>query len=295
VSEITETPVEEPQEPAQTAQTAQLGLLLREAREARGLSVADVVAALKFSPRQIEALEADQLDLLPGNVFVRGIVRGYARLLKLDPEPLLALLEDNVPGAPPDVKPLEDMGVAMPGASRQIPFTVVIAVLLAIAAAAAGIWHFLAPVPTVPVTAEQPLVQSPALVPMTGDAASPAASVPAAESQVTPPATAPETAVPEATATPSEPVAQVPQPTVVAGGKQLTFIFHGTSWVEVKDASQRIIFTGQFGPGSRQVVSGRPPFQIVVGNASDVELKYGDEPIDLAPHTRVEVARLTLK
>ena len=33
---------------------------------------------------------------------------------------------------------------------------------------------------------------------------------------------------------------------------------------------------------------------LVVGNARSVRLAYGDRDIDLAPHTRVDVARLTL-
>ena len=36
-----------------------LGKMLREAREQLGLSIADVAAQIKFAPRQIEALEAD--------------------------------------------------------------------------------------------------------------------------------------------------------------------------------------------------------------------------------------------
>ena len=47
---------------------------------------------LKFGARQLEALEADRFDELPGGTFARGMVRSYARLLKLDPEPLLARL-----------------------------------------------------------------------------------------------------------------------------------------------------------------------------------------------------------
>jgi cytoskeleton protein RodZ len=42
-------------------------------------------------------------------------------------------------------------------------------------------------------------------------------------------------------------------------------------------------------------VSGKPPFQIVIGNAAKVELRYDDRQIDLKPYTRAEVARLTLE
>lgn len=73
------------------------GACLAQARIAHGLSVEGVAQQLKFSPRQIEALEADRYHELAGIAVVRGMVRGYARLVHLDAEPLLAALKDVVP------------------------------------------------------------------------------------------------------------------------------------------------------------------------------------------------------
>lgn len=69
------------------------GRHLATARESGGLSVADVARQLKLSPWQVEAMEADQYQRLPGAVFVRGFIRNYARLVKLDPMPLLAAVQ----------------------------------------------------------------------------------------------------------------------------------------------------------------------------------------------------------
>src|SRR5262245_12529513 len=66
-----------------------VGQELAAAREARGLALSDVAQQLKFAPRQLEALEQEQFEALPGATFARGMVRSYARLLKLDPEPLV--------------------------------------------------------------------------------------------------------------------------------------------------------------------------------------------------------------
>jgi cytoskeletal protein RodZ len=75
------------------------GRTLERLRTERKLSVADVAQRLKYGARQIEALEAEEFDRLPGATFVRGMVRGYAKLLEIDPEPILALLEQRyVPG-----------------------------------------------------------------------------------------------------------------------------------------------------------------------------------------------------
>jgi cytoskeleton protein RodZ len=46
--------------------------------------------------------------------------------------------------------------------------------------------------------------------------------------------------------------------------------------------------------GSERVVRGRPPYSLVIGNASQVSVTYDGKPVDLSPHTRHDVARLKL-
>ncbi|MES2070701.1 MAG: RodZ domain-containing protein [Pseudomonadota bacterium] len=71
---------------------------LAAARLQKNLSVQQVADQLKLSPRQIAALEANQFDALPKAVIVRGFVRSYAKLLRIDAEPIVALLpQDAVP------------------------------------------------------------------------------------------------------------------------------------------------------------------------------------------------------
>jgi cytoskeletal protein RodZ len=73
-----------------------VGQELAAAREARGLALSDVAQQLKFAPRQLEALEQEQFETLPGATFTRGMVRNYARLLKLDPEPLVQRISGRI-------------------------------------------------------------------------------------------------------------------------------------------------------------------------------------------------------
>ena len=75
-----------------------VGAELARAREERGLALTDVAQQLKFAARQLEALEQERFDQLPGGTFVRGMVRAYARLLKVDAEPLLGRLADRFDG-----------------------------------------------------------------------------------------------------------------------------------------------------------------------------------------------------
>ncbi len=79
----------------ETGAGAQLGKM----REQRGLSRQDVGQRLKFSLRQLDALEAGRYDELPDLMFVRAMIRTYARLLETDPEPLLQILEQERPDA----------------------------------------------------------------------------------------------------------------------------------------------------------------------------------------------------
>lgn len=256
-----------------------LGLLLQKAREARGLTVNDVVQTLKFSPRQIEAVEANDLAALPGSMFARGVVRSYARFLKLDPEPLLALMAADTPAALPDVRPPDNMGNAMPRSGlRQIPPLVAFSILLLIATATMIGWHFFGPKTTAVLKPAEPTAEP---------------AIPAAEPAATVVATAPSPAASEPSLPTPTPVAEA-APGMPADARQLAFRFRGKSWVEVKDASQQIILTGQYVDGGTEMVAGRPPFQIVIGNATLVDLTYAGQSIDLRPYTRAEVARLSL-
>jgi cytoskeleton protein RodZ len=65
------------------------GAQLRAYREHLQLTVDDVAHHLKLARRQVLAIENDELDALPGPTFVRGFIRNYARLLRIDAQPLL--------------------------------------------------------------------------------------------------------------------------------------------------------------------------------------------------------------
>jgi cytoskeleton protein RodZ len=66
-----------------------VGEILRAEREARGLSVEEIAERVKYSVRQVEALEHDDAEHLPQGTFLRGFVRSYARVLGMDESRLL--------------------------------------------------------------------------------------------------------------------------------------------------------------------------------------------------------------
>jgi cytoskeleton protein RodZ len=71
-------------------------------------------------------------------------------------------------------------------------------------------------------------------------------------------------------------------------------VFERQSWVEVRDRDDRIVFSQLNPAGAVHHVQGQAPLNVVIGNASGVRVTYNGKLVDLAPHTRVEVARLTL-
>lgn len=71
------------------------GAYIRAHRIRRGVSLDQLAAMTKIPRTQLELLEDDQFDALPGMVFVKGFLRCCARSLDLDPDTVLGLLYDR--------------------------------------------------------------------------------------------------------------------------------------------------------------------------------------------------------
>lgn len=82
------------------------GALIKAGRERAGVHMAVLSVNLKVSIKQLEALEADQFELLSGPVFARALAAKVCRFVKIDPDPILALM----PAATNGLKPLQILG-----------------------------------------------------------------------------------------------------------------------------------------------------------------------------------------
>jgi cytoskeleton protein RodZ len=262
---------------------------LARAREAHGLALADVAQQLKFAPRQLEALEQERFDLLPSGTFVRGMVRSYARLLKLDADPLVGRIADRFDA--PDSNRLADryrQPVPFSDSARRSTL-VYLGLSLGILGAVGGVayeWYherpgmkqLAAPAPA----ASRRLVEAPRARPLLPQA------VPAQQASGKLEGT---TMTQEKATVGEKTVALQPRP---AGVHRIVLRCEEEAWLEVTDALGRQLLSSLNPAGAERVVQGRPPFNLVIGNASHVRISYNDRPIDLQPHTRVEVARFTL-
>ncbi|MDP5241007.1 DUF4115 domain-containing protein [Uliginosibacterium sp. 31-16] len=314
---------------------------LRAEREARGLSLGQVSAQLKLTPRQIEAIERGDLSALPGSAFSRGFVRNYARFLQLDPAPFLELIDAGEGREPVGISsPMYSPGLGRmpsPGNSRLSALPAVLVVLLLACLLGLG-WSFhwfearedvalldgseqldpdvevlanatgsvpaaavsqepvsgisLVPAPSALLSA--PVAQAsaapvslsdiPSVAVVAGQSAPVTRQVTASSSQSNVSASRPSMSAP---VTASQPA--------LGGLPRIVLGFEGESWVEVRDATDKVVFARLNQAGVVQEVQGSAPFVLVIGNAPKVKLSWKGKPVDLAPYTKGDVARLTVQ
>jgi cytoskeleton protein RodZ len=285
------------------------GAILAQAREAAGLSVQDVAVQLRLAPRQVTAIERDDFASLPGRTFVRGFVRNYARLLKLDVDAILAALPGD--GAAALDRPslaattraigeLPSERAARPGAAKwAIPL-----VLIAIVAIAA-LYEFSRP------PSPAPLATTPPAAPAPPPAAEPSpSSSPAPRDDAQPGGPPPSSLAGTTTTSLPNPVAAVapaassapaPAPSPAAASpatqgapNQLSLRFHGTSWIEVRDRSGNIVLSMTGNDGTSREIAVASPGEITVGNVAAVEASWRGRRLDLAAQSKQNVARVRL-
>jgi len=71
------------------------GQLLKKAREGLSLSIEQVAESTRIRPHYLRSLESGEFDALPSLTQARGFLRAYASFLQIDPEPLVASLENS--------------------------------------------------------------------------------------------------------------------------------------------------------------------------------------------------------
>lgn len=289
------------------------GALLRDAREAADLHIAALAAALKVPVGKLEALEANDFSALPDIVFVRALASSVCRTLKIDPQPVLALLPQ---GEGPRLS-AGDTSLSAPvkgftGKSSSAPFAapgprpLVWAVGLLLVGVALMIflprsldgdlsaWFKQAETSTTISTPVADVAQDrPAAVASApaNPASTPGVEIAVAASESTEPAlgAAPVAALPSVAAS----AAGLPAADAPAG--VLAFKARGESWVQVREATGAVILQRNLVPDETVSVSGTLPLAVVVGRADATEVFVRGKPFALDPVSRENVARFEVK
>jgi len=278
-----------------------IGQVLRDAREAQGMTLEQAAARLRLMQRQVVAMETDEFESLGQPVFARGFVRNYSRMLGLEPEALLARME----GAPaePDVVSYPAPPQTRSWLSSPWLILLLLGVLVVVTVPVALYWWLNEGVDE-QVSRVQPAERvAPVPLPLAGPVAEPAgAATPVAEPEPVPPAAPEMPAIPApAPASPAAPAAgpgaaSVPAaPASPAHSGVLNLELGAEAWIEIKDASGRMLHRQLNPAGSSVSVRGQPPFDLVIGNAAQARMTYNGRPIDLTPFIGTTVARFTLE
>jgi cytoskeleton protein RodZ len=272
---------------ASAAPAATAGALLRAARQARGLHIAALAASIKVTQRKLESLESDRYHELPDITFTRALAKTVCRSLKIEAEPVLALLPQI--GQPHLDRVNEGLNTKFrehPGRLQPTDLSALarpriwLPVLLVLAAG----WIYLMPQNWI---ADLRSPQSAA----SAASAAPAPASAAAAVAVAAPASAVVEAVPE--------IPPEAAPASAAAAADLTGTLQlrvsGESWIEVVDASGASLLQRKLEPGEAVGLDGTPPFKVKIGNAAVTQLSFRGQPVELAAATRDNVARLELK
>jgi cytoskeleton protein RodZ len=297
------------------------GQLLRKARLKAGIHLAVLSVTLKVPVRQLEALEADELDPSKGPVFYRGLASSMCRHLQTDAAPILALLPQTSAQLQPLRSSIEPDGSEASLGISSIPWGRMVSskvfwgasFMLFLTGAflwlpAPSQWTWLDDVKAlmadevVSQKVIEPMVVTPAMVlgtpsPLTDASATTVAAAPSeVAAQATPLVTAIAAALPAPVQT--APVTQPSTSVVVAPfgpGPEWVFFASADSWLEVRNAQKAVVWSGVVKAGESTRIQSPLPVSVVVGRAQVVTATLRGQPFDLKPHTQVTVARFEVK
>jgi len=285
------------------------GKTLAAQREAMGWSVEQVADQLKLAVRQVVALEAGDYASLPSPAVTRGFVRAYAKIVKLDPIPLVAQIDlgstgPNTGSSPRRERPASFSEVKFPshGKRSAMPLGIIAAAAVAVLAIAGiaykfdafpGMHHTPAMSTTTP--------NAPLTAPATGTATDlqstsvPLISVPPPSSTNTggggmSPAGVPAAAVTTPVATPA-----VAAPAAV-GANALVLVVKQDVWLQVRKATGgRPLISRNVKAGSTETFDITEPVNLTVGKPDAVDATFRGQAVALPLSPGKTYARVAIQ
>ncbi|MBR8093520.1 helix-turn-helix domain-containing protein [Burkholderia cenocepacia] len=319
--------------PAGLESLAAVGSRLAQLRETKGWSVDDVSARLKVAPQKLRALESGDISHLPGVTFALGVVRSYAKMLGVDPEPFAQALRRergvpevdlSMPASSGTDLPRGRVSIPLGGSSRHHPWLWGTGIVI-VAVVAVLMWHtggdsssllarFKGGEAEHASAASATAASSSAEEAATNGASGAVANeVPAPAAASAAPAQAiasavPAPAAPVATAAASQPVAATaaasaaapaqPASVVVAAGQSMVELkVKQDCWFSVRDKNGKELFSALVRAGETKQVAGDGPFKVTIGNKAGLDaVAFDGKPVDPAKYSaaRGNVARFTL-
>ena len=300
-----------------------VGEQLAFARSEQQLTVEQIASKLKWSARQISEIEAGNYEVFPDQSTIRGFVRTYAKILKLDSTLIVAQLSSELARLP--VKAVDREDLDMPFSTGRMPWLgrqnnrsqwilaalfLLCLCMLAVFVYRLEITHAFVSVFPEEKHAELPAAVSAnedmplATVPLSSTAEQ--ASLPAAQTGEAKPSATVEVAVPKqplpVVAEPAapvnpKPVEKINPPATVATENEglLEFNFKQDSWLQIKRLDGTIVISRLYKAGSQETVNVNSALNIVIGNGNAVVAKLRGQVLELQTQNGSKVVNLSIK
>ena len=288
------------------------GKMLASARMSAGLSQDQVASELYMTVGKVRSLELDDFERLHSDTFIRGYLRAYANLLKVDADQVMAAYDERAKKmglvTEPQVQPLES-------SNRKIWQFALLLLSLLLLVWLVSVWfldnkkdaEFISP----KMETELPEAELPASgisdtevaepdaniadtaasvesVPNSGGDSNISAEAASSVANQTPAAkTAPETA---SQILPAPQAERLPGQTL----DELRLEFQDECWLEVSDANGDVLVTELERAGASLNLKGQAPFSVKLGNAPGAKIYLNGQPIEVPATRGTNVATLKI-
>ena len=276
------------------------GDILRHARKQRGLTIEQASRQSRIKSSVLTAIETDATEHIP-SVYLRGYIRNYARFLNVDSEELEAGM-DEVKGAEPEIRTVFTVKSKRNNGEKWLKATSYLAASALIVTLA---WQFTHEAVRFS-QGESGLTSGTAVQSGPGESAAQGsgqasrsanthlnASIASVESLGRPGNLASDQAAEQAWKAIGS--ASDSATTDAADASVLSISTSADTWVEISDSAGSQLELDLLRAGSSREYDGKPPFNVMIGRASAVELSVNGSNVDLVPHTHGNVARMTLQ
>jgi cytoskeleton protein RodZ len=271
------------------------GDLLRAEREQQGLTIELASARSRIRSSVLTAIESGETGEIP-SVYLRGYIRNYARFLDVDITNLATGIE-HIKGAEPEVRTVFTVKSRRNSGEKWLKVS---SYLVASALIATLAWQFTHEAVRFS-QGDSELSSANGLSSKSGEPARPdtrssnthlSASIASVEILSKRSELASDSAAEQAWAAISD--------TGEAGAvdnssmHNLSISTSADTWIEIADAAGNQLELDLVRAGSSREYNGQAPFDVKIGRASAVVLNMDGTAVDLEPHTRGNVARITL-
>jgi cytoskeleton protein RodZ len=279
------------------------GHRLRAARERRGWGLDEVCARLRLPQRVVAMLEKDDFSHIEHDVYLRGYLASYARLLDIPLQAVTTHVRERNVALPTLVATGRISHSRYLFQRYSVPIVYVILTGLIVAPAIwlathGGLDQNLARVSSL----EQslPLETPPPPASVTSTAGADGSTIALAVPAPAPPVSSPSSITAElplmASMVPAIKHEAAPEPgsAVPAGSYEVSLRLKEASWVELIGADGQRVEFGLLAAGSSRTYTVGQPVSVRLGNSTNAELLVDGKAIDLAPYRRAAVAHLKL-